>query len=137
MILEYPLCGDLDSLSISQLTNPPQESLSDCRRQDDAQLLTELVTITKSACHMCLLLILRPPPSEQNTEFAPPGNCGRGHSSLIMAPHSRSKKKLHHHQQEFPPPCICVLFCVRKFAVAHFRRALPKLTIIVAHIPSD
>ena len=45
---------------------------------------------------------LRPAPSEQNTDFAPPGNCGHGHSSLIMAPHSRSKKKLHHHQQEFP-----------------------------------
>ena len=60
MILEYPLCGDLDSLSILQLTNPPQESLSDGRRQDDAQLLTELVTITKTACHMCSLLpILR------------------------------------------------------------------------------
>ena len=80
---------------------------------------------------------LRPSPSEQNTDFAPLGNCGHGHRSLIMAPHSRSKKKLHHHQQQFPPPCICVLFCVRKFAVAHFRRALPKLTIIVAHIPSD
>ena len=46
---------------------------------------------------------LRPAPSEQNTDFAPPGNCGHGHSSLIMAPHSRSKKKLHHHQQQFPP----------------------------------
>ena len=45
---------------------------------------------------------LRPAPSEQNTDFAPPGNCGHGHSSLIMAPHSRSKKKLHHHQQQFP-----------------------------------